>query len=144
MAVLAYSFYGNKSLWVRYYRRGLASEIKTTRSSSPTLYGMMLRSVAPRGGGPGSRWTHFRASSRHWTTRSSPNSSGMDNSRSSTNIYLWSHLSYEGASPLTTFTISTTETTCATGMALITSSSRDLLYQSRAATKTDALSGVLI
>ena len=97
MVVFAFSFYGNQNLWVRYYRRGPSSEIETERSSS---YGMMLRSVASRGGGPGSRWTYFRDSSKHWNARASPNSSIMAASSNRTHIYEWNHLSYEGASPL--------------------------------------------
>ena len=99
MVVFAYSFYGNQSLWVRYYRRGITSEVETNRSSSPRLSGMMLRSVASRGGGPRSRWTYFQASSRHWSVRRSSNSSSVDYFCRSTNIYEWSHLSYEGDSP---------------------------------------------
>ena len=101
MVEVDYSFYGNQNLWIRYYRRGVTSEAETNRSSSPRLYGMMLRSVASRGGGPGSRWTHFRAASKHWTVRSSPISSTMEHScNSSTNTYEWNHLNYEWVNPL--------------------------------------------
>ena len=99
MAVFAYSFYGNQSLWIRYCRRGNTSEIETNRSSSPRLYGMMLRSVASRGGGPGSRWTYFQASSKYWTARPRASSSSMVRSCFSTNIHEWNHLSYEGEIP---------------------------------------------
>ena len=99
MVVFAYSFYGNQNLWVKYYRRGLSLEIETDGASSPRLYGMMLRSVASRECGPGSRWTYFLDSSRHWNARASANSSMMGASMRRTHIYEWSHLSYGGASP---------------------------------------------
>ena len=43
------------------------------------FYGIMLRSIASRGGGPGSRWTNLQACGRSWKTSaqvSSPSSSG--------------------------------------------------------------------
>ena len=123
MVVFAYSFYGKQISGL-----DISSEIETDRSSSPRLYRMMLRSVASRGGGPGSRWTYFRDSSRHWNARASPNSSIMAASSNRTHIYEWNHLSYEGASPLTTFMISTTKATYATGTVLRTTSLRELLY----------------
>ena len=90
MVVFAYSFYANQNLWVRYYRRGFTSQIATDRASSPRLYGMMLRSVASKGGGPGSRWTCFHESSRHWNARASPNFLIMGASSRRTRIYEWS------------------------------------------------------
>ena len=50
----------------------------------------------------------------------------------------------EGPVPSATSTISTTKTTDATGTVLRTMEVREFLYQPSAATKTDALSQVLI
>ena len=66
MIVFDYSFYGKNKLWVKYFRRGSTYEIDTDRSSSTRLYGIMLRSIASRGGGPGSRWTYLQAYGRSW------------------------------------------------------------------------------
>ena len=64
--VFDYSFYDKNKLWIKYFRRGSTYEIDTDRSSSTRLYGIMLRSIASRGGGPGSRWTYLQAYGRSW------------------------------------------------------------------------------
>ena len=66
MVVFDYSFYNKNKLWLKYYRRGRSFEIDTDRPSSLRLYGIMLRSIASRGGGPGSRWTYLHAYGRSW------------------------------------------------------------------------------
>ena len=40
----------------------------TDRPTSPRFSGIMLRSIASRGGGPGSRWTYLQAYGRSWKT----------------------------------------------------------------------------
>ena len=66
MIVFDCSFYGKNKLWIKYYRRGRSFEIETDRALSPRLYGIMLRSIASRGGGPGSRWTYLQTYGRAW------------------------------------------------------------------------------
>ena len=66
MIVFDYAFYGRDKLWLKYFRRGTTYEIDTDRSSSTRLCGVMLRSVASRGGGPGSRWTYLHAYGKSW------------------------------------------------------------------------------
>ena len=59
MIVFDYSFYGKNKLWVEYYRRGQSFATDTDRPTPPRLYGIMLRSIASRGGGldlPPSLW----------------------------------------------------------------------------------------
>ena len=66
MVVFDYYFYGKNKLWLKYYRRGQSFELDTDRPTSHRLYGIMLRSIASRGGGPGSRWTYLQAYGRSW------------------------------------------------------------------------------
>ena len=131
---------------VKYYRRGSSYEIDTDRRSFPRLHGIMLRSAASRGGGPGSRWTYpssfgdfgnlnsIPAPSK-WKTRVNPATftNGM--------IYVMKTIPVQ----TTTFTIWTTETTFTIGMIFQyeLQGLSLLIILFRASTKTDALSGAL-
>ena len=75
MIIFDYAFYGKNRLWIKYYRRGQSFEIDTDRPTSPRLYGIMLRSIASKGGGPGSRWTYLQAYGRSWKTSARESSS---------------------------------------------------------------------
>ena len=97
MIIFNYAFYGKDKLWIKYYRRGLACQADTSRSSSPRLCGKMLRSVASFGGGPGSRWTYFRKFKPFWTGPSS--CSTTDPPGRAPDIYEWNHLRYEVSGP---------------------------------------------
>ena len=66
MCVFRYSFYGEDSLWLFANRRGASFELETNRRESPTLYGIVCRAVASRGGGPGDRWQLVRSRKRMW------------------------------------------------------------------------------
>ena len=92
MIICAYSFSSSTKLWLKYYRRGSSYELESNRATSPRSYGMMLRSVASRGGGPGSRWTYFHASSGHWKSGASPAPNHLDSSDRNE----WNHLRYGG------------------------------------------------
>ena len=61
-----FSFYSKDSLWLYARRRGSSFEIETTRRESPTLYGIVCRAVASRGGGPGDRWQLVQSHKRMW------------------------------------------------------------------------------
>ena len=56
MRVFDYIFYGQDRLWIHFVRRAQPSYIDVSRSDSRRLYGIMLRAVASRRGGPGRRW----------------------------------------------------------------------------------------
>ena len=56
MRVFDFFFYGQDRLWIHFVRRAQPSYIDVSRSDSHRLYGIMLRAVASRGGGPGRRW----------------------------------------------------------------------------------------
>ena len=71
MVVFEFSFYGKNKLWLKYYRRGQSFEMDTDRPTPPRLYGIMLRSITSRGGGPGSRWTYLQAYGRSCKTSAS-------------------------------------------------------------------------
>ena len=75
MMIFDYAFYGQNRLWIKYYRRGQSFEMDTDRPTSPRLYGIMLRSIASKGGGPGSRWTYLQAYGRSWKTSARESSS---------------------------------------------------------------------
>ena len=62
-------------LWLKYFRRGSTSELDTDRATSTRLYGIMLRSIASKGGGPGSRWTYLQAYGRSWKCSAQKDSS---------------------------------------------------------------------
>ena len=66
MCIFRFSFYSKDSLWLYARRRGSSFEIETTRRESPTLYGIVCRAVASRGGGPGDRWQLVQCHKRMW------------------------------------------------------------------------------
>ena len=66
MCIFRFSFYSKDSLWLYAHRRGSSFEIETTRRESPTLYGIVCRAVASRGGGPGDRWQLVQSHKRMW------------------------------------------------------------------------------
>ena len=92
-------FYGKHSLYIRNYRRGSTFELETDRPSFSRLYGMLLRPVAFKGGGPGRRWTYFQSARGQWKARPGAGSSDTGSSNFCTNIYEWNHLRYEGETP---------------------------------------------
>ena len=104
MIIFAYSFYGKNTLWLKYYRRGHSFEIETDRSSSPRLYGIMLRSIASRGGGPGSRWTYLQSYGRSWRACAQKDSSNGPGQEEPIYIMMTQRV-------MTTFTAWTTATT---------------------------------
>ena len=133
MIVFDYSFYGKNKLWMKYYRRGLSFEMETDRPASPRLYGIMLRSIAPRGGGPGSRWTYLQAYGRSWKTSAQRGSSQSQGHKPPIYIMTTHRV-------MTTFTLWTTATTFT--LCLIFQYRVPLRpIRSKAATKIDALSG---
>ena len=69
MCLFRYSFYGKDSLWILANRRGSSFEMETTRRESPTLYGVVCKAVASRGGGPGDRWQLVKSHDRMWQRR---------------------------------------------------------------------------
>ena len=142
MMVFDYAFYGKDKLWLKYYRRGLAYEVDTNRSASPRLYGTMLRSVASFGGGPGSRWTCFRSFKPFWN---GPGSFPVRILRAVPMTFTNGTIYIMRASALTTFTLATLTTYLTTMGHILQSPVRKMqsIWRSRAATKTDELSGVL-
>ena len=84
MCIFRYSFYGKDSLWLHARRRGTSFELETTRRVSPTLYGIVCRAVASRGGGPGDRWQLVGSHKRMW----------REGVKSPT-TYVMNHLRYE-------------------------------------------------
>ncbi len=94
MIVFDYAFYGKANLWLRFFRRNVSYELDTCRKDSPRLYGIVLRSVASRGGGPGSRWTYFQQSKRFWRSKPYDDSLTMESSGQTPHIYDWNHLRY--------------------------------------------------
>ena len=66
MCIFRFSFYSKDSLWLYAHRRGSSFEVETTRRESPTLYGIVCRAVASRGGGPGDRWQLVQSHKRMW------------------------------------------------------------------------------
>ena len=54
--IFDYQFYGRECLWIHFIRRAKPSYMNVSRYDSPRLYGITLRAVASRGGGPGCRW----------------------------------------------------------------------------------------
>ena len=82
MCLFQYSFYGKDSLWLFASRRGYSFEIETTRRESPTLYGVVCKAVASKGGGPGDRWHLVKSHNRMWRQRgSAPTTYVMDHLR---------------------------------------------------------------
>ena len=84
MCIFRFSFYGKDSLWLYARRRGSSFELETTRRESPTLYGIVCRAVASRGGGPGDRWQLVQRHKRMWRE-------GVSNPTT----YVMNHLRYE-------------------------------------------------
>ena len=69
MCLFRYSFFGKDSLWIFACRRGSSFEMETTRRESPTLYGVVCKAVASRGGGPGDRWHLVKSHDHMWHRR---------------------------------------------------------------------------
>ena len=76
MCLFRYSFFGKDSLWIFASRRGSSFEMETTRRETPTLYGVVCKVVASRGGGP----RHYRL----WQRRGD-----------APNTYVTNHLRYD-------------------------------------------------
>ena len=82
MCLFRYSFYGKESLWIYASRRGSSFEIETTKRESPTLYGIVCKAVASRGGGPGDRWHIVKSHDRMWHARgTAPSTYGTNHLR---------------------------------------------------------------
>ena len=56
-------------MWLFASRRGYSFELETTRRESPTLYGVVCKVVASKGGGPGDRWHLVKSHDRTWQCR---------------------------------------------------------------------------
>ena len=142
MIVFDYAFYGKDKLWLKYYRRGLAYEVDTHRSASPCYTGQCYGRSPPSGAGREAAGPTSVVSSH---TGIDPALFPIRILRAEPKAFTNGTIYVMRAAALTTFTLATMTTELTTMGRILPSPVRIMqsIWKSRAATKTDELSGVL-